>query len=333
MSTTTSAVTGRPAGRGFDRHLIIVRHPGWQAVEDWLEIGERIRRIDPGIAVFVVSTADEHAEAAEAAASRPTLVFSPSMLGRFRPRRGKVYHGGPMPKFEQVRRMAAAGVRVPQTMIISKDMPPLDPARWGEFVIVKPTDIKTSSNGDGIQLMRTGRVRYIAPEDYPEGHPGRLGPMVVQQYIDTGPGVSTFRVLTLFGQPLYSEYIYGTGPGIDYSASDEVIEQSPIAIQNIEGRLREFRYDADVIALAKAAHAAIPEIPLKGVDVLRDQRTGLLYCIEVNPNSNTWIFSSRIGAAQRLAQGPEYTQARKDQLDAFGTAAHVLAAVTRREAE
>jgi glutathione synthase/RimK-type ligase-like ATP-grasp enzyme len=237
-----------------------------------------------------------------------------------------------MPKFEQVRRMAAAGVRVPRTMIIGKDMPPLDPARWGEFVIVKPTDIKTSSNGDGIQLMRTGRVRYIAPEDYPEGHPGRFGPMVVQQYIDTGPGVSTYRVLTLFGQPLYSEYIYGTGTGIDYAASDEVIEQSPIAIQNIEGRSREFRYDADVIALARAAHAAIPEIPLKGVDVLRDHRTGLHYCIEVNPNCNAWIFSSKIGEAQRLAQGPAYTQARKDQLDAFGTAAQVLAAVTRREA-
>jgi len=315
------------------RHLVIVRHPGWQSVEDWTDIGSRVRRIDPSIGVHIVTTKDEHAAAAEAAARLPTLVFSPSMLGKFKPRRGKVYHGGPMPKFEQVRRMAAAGVRVPQTMIIGKNMPPLDPARWGEFVIVKPTDIRTSSNGDGIQLMRAERVRYIAPEDYPEGHPGRFGPMVVQQYIDTGPGVSTFRVLTLFGQALYSEYIYGTGEGIDYGASDAVIEASPIAIQNIEGRSRAFRYDADVIAMARAAHEAIPEVPLKGVDVLRDHRTGLLYCIEVNPNCNAWIFSSKIGEAQRLSQGPDYTQARKDQLDAFGTAAHVLADVTRREAE
>lgn len=315
------------------RHLVIVRHPGWQSVEDWADIGARVRRIDPSIGVFVVTTTDEHAQAAEAAAALPTLVFSPSALGQFRPRRGKVYHGGSMPKFEQVRRMAAAGVRVPQTMIINKDIGRLDPAVWGEFVIVKPTDIKTSSNGDGIQLMRAERVRYIAPEDFPERHPGRFGPMVVQQYIDTGPGVSTFRVLTLFGQPLYSEYIYGSGPGIDYGASDEVIEAAPIAIQNIEGRSREFRYDADVMAVARAAHDAIPEVPLKGVDVLRDHLTGRLYCIEVNPNCNAWIFSSKIGEAQRLSQGPAYTQARKDQLDAFGTAAHVLAEVTKREAE
>lgn len=48
---------------------------------------------------------------------------------------------------------------------------------------------------------------------------------------------------------------------------------------------------------------------------------------------NAWILSSKIDEAQRLSQGPAYAQARKDQLDAFGTAAHVLAEVTKREAE
>ncbi|MEJ0098010.1 MAG: hypothetical protein WDM84_08950 [Bauldia sp.] len=91
----------------------------------------------------------------------------------FRPLRGKVYQGWPIPKFEEVRRLAVAGVPVPLTALLTPELR-LDPALWGEFVIVKPTDIATSSHGHGIQLMRTGRVSYIAPRDYPKGHPGRL---------------------------------------------------------------------------------------------------------------------------------------------------------------
>jgi hypothetical protein len=57
------------------RHLMIVRHPGWQSVEDWTDIGSRVRRIDPSIGVHIVTTKDEHAAAAEAAARLPALVF------------------------------------------------------------------------------------------------------------------------------------------------------------------------------------------------------------------------------------------------------------------
>ncbi len=50
--------------------------------------------------------------------------------------------------------------------------------------------------------MRAVRVRFRAPEDYPAGHPGRRGPMMVQQFINTGERISLYRVLTLFGEPL-----------------------------------------------------------------------------------------------------------------------------------
>jgi hypothetical protein len=213
-----------------------------------------------------------------------------------------------------------------------------DPGSWGAFVVVKPTDMASSSKAAGIQLMRTERVRYIAPEDYPEGHPGRRGPMVVQQFIDTGPQLSTYRVLTLFGEPLYCEYNYLDNSSLDLTASDAVIESTNIAIQgDTRNRHRVFQYDADMVALARAAHQAIPEVPLKGCDILRDHRTGRLCVIEVNPNSNTWHFSSSF--MRKLMQQypdkfpPELGRQRLEQLDAFGTAAHVLAEVTRREAE
>lgn len=318
------------------RHLVIVHQPGWQSIEDWRDIGTRVRHIDPTIGVLAMSALQSNEALAERAARLPTLVFSPGPLGKFRPRRGKVYHGGPMPKFEQLRRLMAGGVQVPMTQVLTEGAR-FDPRVWGEFVVVKPTDMASSSKAAGIQLMRTERVRYIAPSDYPEGHPGRKGPMVVQQFIDTGPRLSTYRVLTLFGEPLYCEYNYLDNSELDLAATDATIESTNIAIQgDTPNRHRVFRYDADMVALARAAHRAIPEIPLKGCDILRDHRTGRLYVIEVNPNSNTWHFSSRF-MAKLMKQypakfPPELARQRLEQLDAFGTAAHVLAEATRREA-
>lgn len=334
----TNAGPQVPAGLPpLRRHLVIVHQPGWQSINDWREIGGRARRIDPSIGVIVVSAFHENAALADRAAALPTLVFSAGPLGKFRPRRGKVYHGGPMPKFEQLRRLMVGGVRVPMTQVLTEGVT-IDPQVWGEFVVVKPTDMASSSKAAGIQLMRAERVRYIATGDYPEGHPGRRGPMVVQQFINTGPQLSTYRVLTLFGEPLYCEYNYLDHSQLDLEADDAVIEATNIAIQgDTMNRHRVFQYDADMVALARAAHHAIPEVPLKGVDILRDHRTGRLYVIEVNPNSNTWHFSSAFLA--KLVQQypdkspPELARQRLEQLDAFGTAAHVLAEVTRREAE
>jgi len=315
-------------------HLVIVLQPDWQAPEDFRDIAQRIRTIDPGIGVFLVSAEDSADDIAELAATRPTLVYAPGPLGAFRPRRGRVYHGRPMPKVEQVQRLHAAGVPVPRTLVMHSGMGRLDPAIWGRHVIVKPTDIKTSSKGRGIQLMRTERVRYRAPQEFPDDHPGRLGPMIVQQFIDTGPHVNAFRVLTLFGTPLLCQLNRTATPRVSLDSDDRTLESAVIATQGAVGdRTREMIYDADVVALAKAAHRAVPEVPLKGCDVVREAATGRLFVLELNTNSNTWHFSSSFQAAERALFPPEFNRARLEQLDAFGTAAHVLADVTRREAE
>lgn len=336
MPGTTAAAYPPGIPASIRRHLVIVHQPGWQAAEDWMDIARRVRRLDPSTGVIIASALKADRALEQRAAELPSLVFSAGPTGQFRPRRGKVYHGAPMHKFEQLRRLQAGDVLVPRSQLLTPEVT-CAPAAWGEFVVVKPTDMASSSKAAGIQLMRAERVRYIAPENYPEGHPGRRGPMVVQQFIDTGPELSTFRVLTLFGEPLYCEYNYLDNSRLDLTASDEVIEATNIAIQGSTlNRHRVFRYDADMVALARAAHAAIPEIPLKGCDILRDHRTGRLYVIEVNPNSNTWHFSSAFVAELKRKFPekfpPELARQRLEQLDAFGTAAHVLADVARREA-
>jgi hypothetical protein len=46
-----------------------------------------------------------------------------------------------------------------------------------------------------------------------------------------------------------------------------------------------------------------------------------------------WHFSSSFLAGQRAELGPQFERQRRLQLDAFGTAAHVLAERTLAEAE
>lgn len=315
------------------RHLVIVHQPKWQALGDWIEIARTIRSVDPGTAVFVANSDRENVELRDQAATLPSLVFSAGPLGSFVPARGKVYHGRPIHKFEQLRRLDEAGVRVPPTTMLRPDTR-LDRALWGEFVVVKPTDIASSSHGTGIQLMRTERVRYIRPEDYPEGHPGRKGPMVVQKYIDTGPRIAVYRVLTLFGEPLYFQHVESTHHRVGLDSADEQIEAEVIATQGVpqEARRKTFVFRADIAALVRAAYRAIPEVPLQGCDVVCDASTGLPYILELNPGGNTWHFSSSFQDAARAIEGPEIQLQRRWHLDAFGTAAHVLADVARREA-
>jgi hypothetical protein len=291
-----------------------------------------VRDIEPSIRTFILPTTSLNIVTRREIARRPTLVVSNGRMLQFRPLRGKVYQGWPMPKLEEVRRLQLARLPVPRTEILTPELV-LDPAEWGEFVIVKPTDIMTSSHGRGIQLMRTQRVRYLKPSEYPEDHPGRLGPMMVQQYIDTGPKLTTYRVLMFFDEPLYVQLNLGATERPPAAADDAAIESATVALQAADTRTAELVEEPDVIALGKAVHAAFPELPLTGCDFLREASTGKLYVIELNSGGNTWHFSSGYSEEFRRRFGPEYEQRRRMQFDALRTAARVLVAKTLAEAE
>ncbi|HEY5081735.1 MAG TPA: invasion associated locus B family protein [Bauldia sp.] len=307
----------RAAGRGvappianIERNLVLAYHPGWQSLEDLNAIARHVSDIDSTIRTFIVPTTHRNPVTRKHAAQRPALIVSPGQMRVFRPLRGNVYQGGSIAKVEQVRPLEKAGVPVPRTEILTPDLR-LDPQTWGEFVILKPTDIATSSRGLGIQLMRTNRVRYIPPDQYPSRHPGRYGPMIVQQFVDTGEYFMAHRVLTFFGEPLYMQINRVHDKRVDLRATDAEIEAAPIATQAVDDSKQDrvLSAEPEVIALARAAHAALPGLPLKGTDVLREASSGKLYVIEMNCGGNTWHFSSRHLAELRAMLGPEYEPA------------------------
>jgi glutathione synthase/RimK-type ligase-like ATP-grasp enzyme len=87
----------------------------------------------------------------------------------------------------------------------------------------------------------------------------------------------------------------------------------------------EFCYDADILALAERTARAFPEIPLLGIDILRDAESGALHVIEVNSSGQCWGFSSGLGNSMQGRLGQRY----ESQFDAFARAARVLIEQTR----
>lgn len=310
-------------------NLILAYRPKRLDPEDFERIGRRVMERAPDTEVFVVNSETLAAATRRRAARRPTLIVSPTRLVRFRPERGKVYQGGAIGKTEQLSRLADAGIPVPKSALLEPDTR-LDPAEWGDIVILKPTAPGTFSHGQGIGIMRTARVRYRPPADYPPDHPGSKGPILVQQFIDTGPHPWIVRVLTLFGEPLYSMRIQlrQQRPALD--ASDTEIENAQIAT-NGGPRERILETDPAVIALARRVYEAIPERPVHGCDIVCDAETGALSVLEINCGGNVWHFSSATAAEWRDTIGGAVQMF--DQYGAIDVAASVLIEKTRAEAE
>lgn len=330
-----SQISGR--SEAAERNLILVHSTGFQGLADFHSIRDFIVESSPDVEVFIAANESRCSVTRRWAARRPTLLFSPTSLMTFRPARGKIYEGRAMSKIRQVERLATAGLSVPKTTLLGPETK-LDPAEWGEYVVLKPSLPTYQSNGQGISLMCTEDVRYTPSEAYPPDHPGRYSSMVVQSYVHTGAAISNIRVLTLFGEPLYALQSWSKIETVDLTPQKVRAQNLDIAHQTIAPGQKavKFIYDEDVLAMARAAYAACPEAALQGCDILRDSRNGQLYILEFNPGGNTWHFSSSRAQMLREVVRPagenRLAEKRKSQFNAFRTAARVLVERTRLQA-
>jgi hypothetical protein len=319
----------------ISRHLILVHTPGDQDVADFQDIGRRVAALAPEIEVFIARNDLPNSVTRRRAGTRPTLIFSPGRLLEFRPVRGKLYVGSPIPKLEQVTRFKAAGVPVPESVEIVPDIA-LPESKFGSHVVVKPGH-SLASGGTDMVLMRREAVRFRPRDDYPENHPGRHGPMYAQRFVDTGPFVNHYRVLSLFGEPLLAFKTSSQVERPSLDAPDDVLATVPIKATRRGGLpiRRELFQDAEILAMAKRVYLALSEIPLQAVDMVKAADTGELFVLEANPGGNTWIFSKRSGSGLSTATLTQALGVERltDQFDAFATMARLLAERTRAEAE
>jgi hypothetical protein len=100
------------------------------------------------------------------------------------------------------------------------------------------------------------------------------------------------------------------------------------------------KHEDDTLELARRVHDAFPTIPLLGIDIIREEKTGKLFVIECNAGGNVWHFSSKTNVPlRRILGGASLVGAKKaeevarqmhiDQFGAFDRAAEVLVRKTR----
>ncbi len=311
-----------------ERNLILVHQPGCQDVADFQEIARYVHDMAPDIEVFIASNEIPSSVTRRKASGRPTLIFSPVNLIAFHPARGKIYAGRPIPKLEQMTRFVSAGLPVPRFAEITPDLD-LPEEVFGSHVVVKP-GFPLVSRGKDTSLMRRESVRYQSPKSFPEDHAGRYGPMIVQRFVDTGALPSVYRVLVLFGEVLYAARSTSTVARPGMNCTDMALAETNIAVRRGTGQTKILIEDSDVLELARRARNVFPDVPLHACDIIREEATGKLFLLEINPGGNTWVFS-RASTPALIAELLGISPTK--QFDAFRTAAKVLVDRTRFQAE
>jgi hypothetical protein len=299
-----------------DRNLIIVHNSDVLPDRDFREIAKRVRRLDPQIHAFVVTEKKRSRAAQLAQFLRPTLFVEIEPVPGLRLRRGCVARGPRgQGKMAVYRVLEAGGLRVPTWCEVVPG-PRLDPGEWGPWVVVKPDH---GLRGIDVEAMATAELCFRAPEQLPEDHLGRSGPLLAQRYIPTVDGPAYYRATTCFGEPIFAIH-YFHPPGVlpeDPSGRPTIAVHRPYA-----ARLAE---DPDVLALARRVHALFPNVPAIGSDFMRHRDTGELWIAEVNLSS-VWALSSEVGIRFQAARGLDLYQ----QFGALDRAAEAMAAATRR---
>jgi hypothetical protein len=92
------------------RSLVLVNRPLWQDPADLQEIVMRVRDRAPEILPILVQEGFDPAKLPPAVWEQPVLTVSFAPLERFRPPRGAVLQGRPIPKLEQYRMFLDAGL-------------------------------------------------------------------------------------------------------------------------------------------------------------------------------------------------------------------------------
>ncbi len=306
------------------RNLVLVHSPGLQARSDFETFRINIEEKAPDIEVFIVENGQRHSVTTRRAARRPALIFSPVALIQFRPLSGKILAGKHFSKTEELDRMRACGVRTPDYTVLTPETR-LDPAVWGEFIVVKP---QAGRQGAGIRLHRTQDVQWTDPETWPADDPRFGQELYAQKFVDTGAYSKSHRVLTVLGRPIYSIISRATEPRADL----DDVPTGPVDLavaSNSAERVIELNFEEDVIEFAKVVAQAFPDQPALGIDIVRDEKTGDLYALEVNARGFVWHFSSNYG----LAQVEKYGLDLVGQFGALDTITDALIDATRRHAE
>ena len=324
MTCTAMNPAAIPASQASARacNLVLVGNQGVNHLSDFERIRQYIADEAPDVHASV--RLDQPYRAWQwVVAMRPTMVFSPVPLNRFRPMRGRLLTGQNLTKSQEYAALEAAGVPVPRYRMLTEANPRPDVTPLGQYVVVKPD---RGGRGAHVRTMRATKARWEPTESRISGKSDSL---LAQEFIYTGPWPVSYRVTTLFGQVLWALKVEASRTRAAMSGPEAFGTQGGLTVvSNSKGCVMSPTFDEEVIAFGEAAHRAFPNIPLLGIDIVRRATDGKLFVIEVNASGWVWHFGSPLGLRAQKEFGFRF----EEQFDGIRKAARVLAAEARRQA-
>lgn len=307
----------------MDRYNLVVLHtPGRQQISDFITVRNMMLGAAPDIDMHILSEGAAMPEDLwRRLADRPTLVFAPVHVSLDSVKRGCKLVGTRLSKLKEAELLTAAGIPVPLTKAVTPGIV-LDEALWGPHTVLKPN---VGTFGRGIRLVRTRDVRWVDPHSWAPDDPRHGQVELAQQFVDTGPHVQNYRVMTVLGHAVYAMISTALEPLPPASAQSVADVERLVAANGMPRRIA-LCFDADVIALAERVHRLFETMPNLGVDIVREAGTGRLYVLEVNSAGLSWHLSSDFGLAQQRKHGLNYYA----HSNALKVLAHAFTETTRR---
>ncbi len=299
------------------RVLNLITNPGNNTERDFAELATWISELSPQTLVFVLPDAPD-ADCLASVPDLPTVTVSFVPVRRLRPRRGPLLQGQHVAKTEDCRALDAIGVPVPRwTRLLPGRKPDLD--GFGQFVVTKPD---FGARGADVRIERKKVAKWTPPRTTLSAQfGGAFNPRVAQEFVYTGLWPQSYRVATLFGTVVFAfkiEADHARQPLLDRCSF-----RGQSVVSSGQGCTFELFQDPEILSLAERAHAAVPRVPLLGVDILRDADTGKLFVSELNGIGYLWDFSSPTGLSLQRQFGFDL----EAQFDGRRRSAAVLAKV------
>jgi hypothetical protein len=308
----------------YKYNLIILHKPKAQGIGDFLTVQNIMVGRAPDIEVHIVSPlSPRDPDFWRKAAMRPSLIFSPSEIPIDPRVRGTRLVSRGLGKLEETERIRKAGLPFPETQPITRETK-LDEAQWGPFTVVKPNN---GLRGRGIRLARTRDIRWTDTSALPNTDPRHGQQLVAQRYVDTGPFAVSYRVMTVLGRAIYCMTSRATEKRPPLAVSSGEAIDLAVAANGMARRLSLVN-DSEVMELATSLHKKEPDIPVMGVDVIREHGTGRLFLLEFNSRGSTWHLSSDHGQGHQRDFRLDYY----GQFNALDSITNALIEVTRKRA-
>lgn len=228
------------------------------------------------------------------ALGRPTTVISFRMIKNFLPSWATVIQEVYYDKIEELKILESAGLPVPKWRAVFEGQTP-ELSDFEDFVVVKPA---AGACGALVRIMRRNRVRWW-PLEVEKLRTSNTA-LIVQEYIHTGPWPTSYRVATVFGEPIYTLTITASKnrPPFNLSKSGSQFFDGRTIVASSKGCVMAGEVPDDVLQLGVEAHRAFPDEPFLAVDIVRDHATGKLFFLEANTSG--WSFIVTGDTAKRI---------------------------------